>query len=175
MTAQRVEVGYTDPSDNKTWRSMSGKSPGIAAVTPAITAGAYSANDVIGGEIQLANVFSDASSAAVLHTLKVVDLGNVKANLTFVFYRADPTANIADNGAFAWGAANVDALSYAGHVDVLSTDYKVLAGVAVVTARNLGLVLSGGSTRNLWLYVTTPDAPTYASVSGLVFTFGFLR
>ena len=143
-------------------------------VTPAITAGGYSANDIVGGKITIANAARDPGGSGLLHSLTIIDKGKQAAALEFFFFSADLAGTYADNAAEDISAA--DALLNIGVISAASADYKAMANYSVVTVRNIGLpykVASGAT--SLFLIVRCTGTPTYAAINNLQFRFGLLR
>lgn len=145
----------------------------IVRVDPTITAGAYSANDVVGGELAIPNAMRVPNGTGVLQSITVYDADNEKAALDFYFFQSAPAAALADNAAFAWTAGDEDL--FLGMVSVAAADY-VTATDAVVSVRNIGLPVRAAANGNsLYCYVVATGTPTYTAATDLTFIFGFLQ
>lgn len=156
---------------------------GVYSKTPAITAGAYSAGDGVGGLLKFAQA-AGAFSNAVLQSLVVKEKGTQKAALSFLFFREAPTGIPADNGAFTFTAA--DLAKCVGRVEVATTDYVTLGTYSVAVVYP-GLVVSGHADTgpatdvqnagDLWVAIILPagSAPTYGSTSDLIIELGMLQ
>jgi len=142
-------------------------------VVPTITAGAYSAGDVVGGEITLTNAMRTSSGTGVLIEVTIVDLANQKAPLDLLFFDSDPTNGQADNAAYAWNAA--DQARFLAHIPIAAADYTTIASQAVCTLLTGGIPLAASGTANLYLIIVTSGTPTYTSVSDLRLRLGILR
>jgi hypothetical protein len=146
--------------------------PDLIEVTPAISTSIYAAGDVLGGELTITGAVAATGGKAVLQSLVVVDRDNEKAEFSILLFRSNPAANVADNGAFAWGSGDQD--RYIGRIDVLAGDYKTLGGDAFATLRNLGLVVESDTT-DLYAYLVLDGTPTFAATNDVTLKFGFLR
>ena len=85
----------------------------IYRVSPTVTAGAYSANDVVGGTLTFSGV-----SKGILRAVTVVDQAKQAGALQLVLFDAVPT-DIADNGTF--DIADADLLNVIGAVHLTDT------------------------------------------------------
>ena len=163
------------------------------AVTPTVTAGAYSANDQVGGvqTIDL-GVNSEAAGSSsskgkmaddafTLLTLTVVDKAKQDAELVVSFFNTSPTA-AGDNAAYS--LSDADAVAYhLGDVTVSTYVDHNACSVATLSLSDCGLSLKtltktseiAGSTGDSRLYavVKTTGTPTYGSTSDLVFKYTF--
>jgi hypothetical protein len=146
--------------------------PDVIAVTPTITAGAYSAGDVLGGRLTIPNAVAAEGGKAVLYSLVVMDRDNEKAEFSVLFYRSQPAQNSLDNAAFAWGTGDGD--KYLGRIDVIASDYKTFASRAVAKPTFQPFVVESDTT-SLYAYVVLDGGPTYTATTDVTLTFGFLR
>jgi len=143
-------------------------------ITPTITAGAYHANDVIGGVQVLAISARTIGSVRHFQSVTVKDGANQKATLDLLFFDANPAASVlADNGAPTIHATDWPHLI--GHYRVMPLDYQTFDGKAIahIGLPDQYLPMRSAHSTQLWLVITTPDAPTYAAVTDLTLTFGF--
>lgn len=136
-------------------------------VTPAITAGAYSAGDVVGGLITIP--IKGAGGGGTMRRIIVVDDANVKGDLKIYLFTDAPTT-IADNAAFAPTIADLKKLI--GIVPVAAADYVTLNSNAVAIADDLGIDFFVPG-ENLYAYVVVDGIETYAAVTDLTIRFGF--
>lgn len=143
-------------------------------LTPTITAGAYAANDVVGGrqEIDLGT----KPLSGTLERIKIVDDSNVKAALTFHFFTEQPAAAFADNaGPFV--LANADLLKLDElPIAFVTGDYTSISdgsgqsGIAIKKAIDFDFYTPTGK---LHLYIVSPSTPTYLSTSDLTIDLTF--
>lgn len=131
-----------------------------AALT--ITAGAYSANDVVGGLVAV-TVQSNRHASGVIRKLSVVDDDNEKAALTIYWFSEAPTS-IADNAAFAPVIADLKKMS--GSVAVAAGDYVTINSNAIAIKTDVNNDFSA-STGILYLYVVCTATPTYTATTDL--------
>jgi hypothetical protein len=139
----------------------------IYTVTPVITAGAYSAGDVVGGMITIP--VSGPGGGGTLRRIIIADDDNEKAALKIHFFTSQPTV-FADNAAYAPVIA--DLVKLIGVVPVASADYTTVNGNAYGIVQDLGIdfFVEFG---NLYAYVVCDATPTYAAVTDLTLRFGF--
>lgn len=150
-----------------------GGNTAVIRSNPTITGGAYSANDVVGGELTLTGAMRKSGGSGVLQSITVHDKDSESAALEFYFFQSAPGAAISDNGAFAWTDTDEDL--FLGMVQVFAGDYVTRGGDVFAVVRNIGLPVVASGSADLFLYIVCTGAPTFASTSDLTFTFGFLR
>lgn len=130
-------------------------------VTPTITAGAYSAGDVIGGRLEFKGV-----RPCRLQSITITD--NAAQNMIYelVFFESQPT-DIADNAAFAVAAADLAKIIY--H-ETLGTSDRFPTGSRSYHFRwGLDVPISPlGS--SLWAFLAVTGAPTYVATGDITVT-----
>lgn len=133
----------------------------IVQTNPTVTAGAYSANNVVGGIQTLATALRNATNGGILESISVLDKAAQGAQLSFFFFSALPTGGTyADHGALVLAAADLP--NFLGKVDIAAASYDPAgAAVKVSTASNIGMVLSGDASGNVYVIATTTGTPTY--------------
>lgn len=138
------------------------------AVTPTITAGAYSANDVVGGLLTFDFDSDITVNGGIARHAVLTDKGTVAAALKLYLFDTVP-ATIADNGAFA--PSDADILSCFAQV-TLST-YASLTNnrICFSDAINRDFVTDNGK---IYGYLVADATPTYASTSDLTLTLRIL-
>ena len=144
--------------------------------TMAITAGAYAAGEVIGGELTLTNAMRVTGGTGMLHKLTVVDKANVKPELRCLLFDSNPAGTFADNGLMTINAADYD--NILSDLHIASTDYVTFddAGTDwnIATLRNIGdFVAAVAGSRDLYAVFVAVGTPTFTSTSQLVPTFWF--
>ena len=145
----------------------------LFTVAPTITAGAYSAGDVVGGLLSFGAIAATGQTTfggpnrvgeGTVRRLKIVDDGNVKAALKLWLFNAAPTT-FADNVAFA---PTIDDLKKVVTViSIAATDYTTVNGNAIGLVENLGRSLKIPTDAPLYGYLVTDATPTYAAVTDL--------
>ena len=134
------------------------------AAAPTVTAGAYSANDVLGGLMEFQIPWEPG--AGFVDSVRVVDDADQKAAMTLWLFNAAPTA-ILDNAAFAPTVA--DLKKVVGKIAIAASDYTTLNGNAVA----LKALNSDGQTSFycpngiLYAYAVPSATPTYAAVTDI--------
>ena len=128
-----------------------------SSVTPTVTVGAYSANDVIGGLLRFD--VQSAGGFGVVNNAIVTDDANVISALTLYLFNAAPDA-IADNGAFAPGYADLQKLVGIIPFNTYSTlnSNKWTQGTL---APNQSVALPQNA---LWGYLVTAGTPTLTAL-----------
>lgn len=134
----------------------------IIDVTPTITAGAYSAGDVIGGLIMF-DVFS-AGGGGTIRRIALLDADDEKAACKLYLFSAPPAA-VADNAPFAPNTTDQRKL-----VDVIpfgAGDYVSLNGDAYAVKRDLNIDYAAADGR-LYAYLVCDGTPSYTSTGDLM-------
>jgi hypothetical protein len=140
--------------------------------TPTITAGAYTALDVVGGVQALANTHRVSGEAVVLQSVVIRDQAAQDNAMTLFFFNANPSnGTYTDNGALT--IHDTDLAMCVGAVKVLAADYTPAAANSVATVANIGLQLRSAGT-GLWVIAQcTGTGPTYAATDDLTFVYEF--
>lgn len=132
----------------------------IIEQTPTITAGAYSANDAVGGKLTFRGVPEDG----LVHSATVYDKSGQKVSVDLVLFQEDFTAT-SDNAAFA-----ITASEEASVISVINlTTYDDLGADAIAVAENLSIpyrLVDRDS--KLFGQLVTRGTPTYTSTSDLI-------
>ncbi len=151
----------------------------LVRTTPAVTAGAYSAGNVVGG-IQTIGPLGSAFGRGIIKDIAVVDKANQKAAMTVLFFSDNPTAStFTDKAAPVIAAA--DEGKFLGKVEIATTDWTTIGAKAVATkecstviASLIAAALQTDGQRTIYSVVVTSGTPTYASTSDLTFIYGLL-
>jgi hypothetical protein len=150
-----------------------GGNSAIVSIVPTITAGAYSAGDVIGGELALTNAMRVTSGTGVLHSLVLFDADNEGAAMEVMLFDSNPSGTYTDNGAPTWNAA--DEAKFLGKVSIGTGDYITVNAVKLLCKTNIGLAVAANGATDLYAVVVVTATPTYGTTTDLTFRFGFLR
>lgn len=134
------------------------------AVTPTITAGAYSAGDALGGRLEFSPATRQPTLTALLLSVVVLDKASQDAQLDLVLFNQAFTAT-ADNAAF--DPTDADLANIIGHVPIVPADYASLNDNGLATLRSVNLPIHLSDTITLYGQLVTRSAPTYASTSDL--------
>lgn len=130
-------------------------------VTPTITAGAYSAGDVVGGLLTFD--VSGASGVFSLKSVRIADDDNEKAACHLYLFNSAPTS-IADNAAFAPVIADLKKL--VADVAVASAVFSTLNGNAVALKEALTAIFTVPAGK-LYGYLVCDATPTYTATTDL--------
>jgi hypothetical protein len=159
--------------------ALSGRVETFAAadtVTPTVlvTAGAYDAADNVGGVIVLPNALRFERPTGVWHSLVVTDAADQKAVLEVFLLRRRPSGGTYTNNAgLAFSTTDL------GHIlarkQVAAADYLTVGSHAVASLSGLGAVVRSEDAGTLYVLIMTAGTPTYAAVTNLRCSFGFLR
>ena len=146
----------------------------VVSVTPAITAGAYTALDIVGAIQTIANATRVSGEPTMLQSIVITDLGKQNVELTIFFFNANPgTGTYTDN--IALTIHDTDMALCIGKAKVLAGDYSSASASSVATVSNIGLPLMPAATSLFAIAQASGSAPTYTSTSDLVFKYGLLR
>lgn len=130
-------------------------------VTPTVTVGAYTANDVVGARLQFVNIHT-----GILKSVTVSDLANQAVAYILVLFDSIPT-DIADNVTF--DIADADLPNILGVVSLpttAQTNRQAFTDNSVSYAANLNIALKSDETDgDIWGFLITLGTPTYASAS----------
>ena len=142
------------------------------SITPTITAGAYTANDCIGGLLKFKG--SDQLKSGYVHALTVFDDASQEAALDLAIFKSKPSASTFTDDAAA-GLAAADADKLIGVINLATTDWVSYSGgsIAHVGVKSIPFSLDNGS--ELYCALTTPSTPTYAATDDLVITLGMFN
>lgn len=131
-------------------------------VTPTITAGAYAANDVIGGRLQFVG-----ARKGTLQSVTITDKAAQAVAYILVLFESQPTG-IADNATFDIDDADLDKIIYqvplgaGGRQAFTDNIYHYSYGL------NVPLKAAGNS---IWGFlIASASTPTYASTSDITVT-----
>lgn len=144
----------------------------VVKTAPTVTAGAYSAGDVVGGEITLTDAMRASDGTGVLHSLLVYTEDGETPELQFLIFDSAPGATLADNAAYAWTSGDWDKLL--GVVHVATSDYVTLGGDGIASLRNVGLPVKANGSAHLYTYIVCVGTPTFSATTDLTLLFGFL-
>ncbi len=159
LSSDEHEVGYS-------------KLPVI--VTPTITAGAYTALDVIGAIQTLTDAARESGGTVTLDTLIIRDLAIQDADITIWFFNQNPVnGTYTDN--IPLDIHDTDMGFLVGVLPVLSSDYNDAADNSAATLRNVGLDMTAVGSANLFAIAQILVGDSYASTGDLTFVYNFSR
>jgi hypothetical protein len=135
----------------------------VLTTTPAVTAGAYSANDVIGGLLTFTNAFPTTAKKGRITSIDIIDDAGQTANYEFCSFKSAP-AVIADNAAFAPSEAEL--ITKNPCVAAATTDRFVAGTKSSTSVGSLFSFVASDST-TLYGYLVDRTGRTGASVSDI--------
>lgn len=139
----------------------------LVSQTPTITAGAYTANDALGGLLTFANVVDPDTRTGRIVLAQIIDKAGQSAATDIFLFDATFTAT-ADNAAFPTTSPTEAFIgtNCIGLVSVAAADYKAYSGGSVaVVQMDRRLVLP---TTTLYAQAVTRGTPTYAATSDII-------
>lgn len=128
---------------------------------PTITAGAYSAGDVVGGLLTF--TLQSGSGVFLLKSVRIVDDDNEKAASHLYLFNSEPTT-IADNGAFAPTVADLKKM--VANIAIAAADFSTLNSNAVALIEDLTAMFKS-DTGKVYGYLVCDATPTYTAVTDL--------
>jgi hypothetical protein len=132
-------------------------------VTPTVTAGAYSAGDIVGGLMTFA-VAAEEGTNVTLREVQVVIKAAVAPNLTICVFTSDPSATTkTDNAAYSLNAADAFKLRWAYNLGSTYIDHGTPNSVNVGQLL-VPIKLAAGSI-NLYVLLTDGTGVTLTSTS----------
>jgi hypothetical protein len=137
------------------------------AVTPTITAGAYSANDVIGGLMTFQ--FKNMNSGGMVGSIRIRDNGAVGPAMVLYVFREAPTTT-ADNAAFSLLDADSDKLmgiiTVPTWIDFTAFKWVACSGHDDTTSREIDFRTPNGA---VYIYAKVTGTPTMTATTDLRF------
>jgi len=108
----------------------------VVTDNPTITAGAYSANDAVGGLITFTDAIHPEYAGGVVQTITIID--DALQNAEFELHLFDQTFTAtSDNAAF--DPTDDDLENYIGYVLVTTADYAAFTDNSAASVSNIGL------------------------------------
>lgn len=150
--------------------------PSDISITPtgAWSIAAYTAEDVFGGELVLANATRIAGGYTMLTD---IFMSNAAPAVPFAgdifFFNADPAGTYTDNGAFP--SLSTDVAKLVGKVTVAAGDWITHGGYGTAHIKNINIRMKSAATTSLWAVMVTTAAVDLAATSDFVATFNFER
>lgn len=129
--------------------------------TPTVTAGGYTANDVIGGLVKL--TFQTAGGWCVLDDIVLVDDADSISSITIHVFNAAPST-IADNAAFAPTEADLQKKVAKVVMTAFDTEGSDRWGQAAPNIIKKQIALPNNA---LWFYIVATAAPTFGAIDDL--------
>jgi hypothetical protein len=168
------DVDVTSIAAGETHIGEVGCNTEVVSVTPTITAGAYTALDIVGGVQTIAAASRVSGEPTILQSIVINDLSAATQAFTIWFFNANPSnGTYTDN--IALDIHDTDLAMAIGHVKITSSDYASATDNSVACKVPIGLPLKPAATSLFAIAQCTGTAPTYVSTADLTFRYGFLR
>lgn len=131
-------------------------------VTPTVTAGAYSANDVVGGRLQFAGL-----DGGTLQSITICDYATQAVDYLLVLFESQPT-DITDNATFDIADADLAKIIYQTALTSAS-NRQAFTDNSYSFLYSLDVPLQAvGDT--VWGFLITTGTPTYAATTDITVT-----
>ena len=131
-------------------------------ITPVVTAGAYAANDVVGGRLQFSGF-----RLGTLQSITICDNAAQAVDYFIVFFESQPT-DITDNATFDIADADLDKIIYEEILTSASTR-RAFTDNSYHFLYNLDVPLKGAGS-DIYAFLITPDTPTYVAITDITVT-----
>ncbi len=135
---------------------------------PTVTAGAYSANDAVGGLLTFKTRWFTPNSTGVILSVQIKDNAKQNAALELVLFSKTFTAT-ANNDAF--DPSDADMVNCLGVIPISGTDYVDFVDNSIATVKNIGLAVRSDDTthgdRAIYGQLVTRGTPTYVATSDI--------
>lgn len=141
----------------------------LSGATVGANTDAYSAGDLVGGKLTLADVFLNGAKEPFLTSITVQDLTKQNAALDIVFFDADPAATTFTNNA-ALDIADADLPKVIGYAQVV--DYASFNDSSVGCVSGLAMAIRPTAS-TLYACIVSRGTPTYGA-NELSIAFGFV-
>lgn len=147
---------------------MAGKLHKLISVAPTVTAGAYTANWVLGGKMTFANALRAPSLSGVLKSIHVnTKSGAALGTVSFYLFKADPSAStVADGAAISVHANDFDKL-----IGIYALGAVAGVGAKIALLDNIGKAIEAAST-SLYGVMTVSGTPTPGSTADIKASLG---
>ena len=142
--------------------------------SPTVTAGAYTADDCVGSDHELAGASRIAGACTLLQNFTIIDMAAQDAEMVVYIFDAEPAAGTYTNDA-ELDIHDTDMDKAVGCFSVLAGDYLAAKDNSIATVRNIGLLCRPASGTSLWAVIKTTGTPTFATANDVQFIYSFLR
>ena len=133
--------------------------------TPTITAGAYSANDAVGGLITFSSAAYATFGGGIIQTITIIDDAKQDAESELHLFNQTFTPT-ADNAAF--NPSDDDMENWVGSLSVNPADYTDFVNNSGASVSNIGLAFNLVTTgQDLFGQLVTRGTPTYTATDDL--------
>jgi hypothetical protein len=149
----------------------------IIPVVPTVTAGAYTADDILGGEMTLSNAARWSGGSGILTGISMSaedDSANAWGanDVEVMLFKSNPAGTYADNGVLT-ALTDADAMLLIGCV--LLDTISLLGNASLSYARNVNIPYVCSGSANLYAVAINRGAVTPEATDSLQFTFHLIR
>lgn len=140
-------------------------------INPTVTAGAYAANDIVGGKLTITDAARVSGGLVRLENIVITDRANQKAGGYILLFDADPTAaTLTNDGPLT---LSTDDFKVVARIDVSAADYISLGSTpkAVADIPYSGRLMKTVGSKNLYAVFVTIGTPTYAAATDVQIQF----
>lgn len=162
MTGDAIVVSRLEEIRKTLKDGIGGKTKTVSQ-TPTVTAGAYSAEEAVGGKLTF-DIIDAQTGTGIVHTLVITDLAKQSVAMELWLFDRNFTAT-ADNAAF--DVADADLPNVLGVIPIATTDWFASADSSVACVRNIGLVGTAIDGHNIFGQLKAVGTPTYSATSDL--------
>ena len=142
----------------------------LVAHTPTLDTSAYASGDLLADTKILTGANPSGNGVTELRSLVINDKDD--QGVAFTVLLLDSNVSLGTiNAAPSITDANADKIL--GWIPVATTDWVDLGGTRIATIRNIGLMVKGVSSRNLYVAIVNGTGTPTFTASGLVMRFGF--
>lgn len=142
------------------------------AVSPTVTASAYTAGDVLGGKMTFASLLRSGVNSGVLQSITVISKAVQTTNIVVHLFKADPSNSTWTDKA-APSINSADLPNYIGAY-TLANASSVLGTETIWTLDGIGKAIQASGT-SLYAVATVVSTPTPASTSDFTFRLAVLQ
>ena len=137
----------------------------VAAQTPTITAGAYSAKDAVGGKLTFANAARMVGGSGILQAITIICKTGVSAELVLTLFDTDFTAN---NDNVGFDPSYADLANCIAKILIAASDYHTYTTRQVAQIRNLAVPFKLPAVgTSIFGQLMCTGTPTYTATDGL--------
>lgn len=148
---------------------VDGKSK-VITITPALSLIAYSVGDQMGIAMKLKDILDASSDTIAIQSIVTLDKAGQSKAYDILFFDQEPVLTSVDNAALS--ISDVEMEKFVGRVKLSSSDFSAGAANSDNTVSNIGLLIAGRGTHDLWAVLQSQGTPTFATAGDLMIKVG---